>query len=418
MDRSQQPTYKAVESIRFVKPEEHKVGGHFSLYHLKEVPNETCRIDLYFDAGKCFGHRGIPSFVNGLLLSGTAQMSSHEIEEAINSRGGFFSSGVSLENATVTIHCLREKAVELVEIVAKAIQDVSFIEKEVNEYLADQKQKYLIGLEKVGFLAQKMFQEKMFSSEAMYCETIQLEDFANISINDLKKFHQEKYRNGLTKLAIVGNLSNSDLDAILGIVKPMISNDQVDYATKIQNEAGLFYVPKENALQSAIRMGVQLFNKQHEDYLDFLVLNTILGDYFGSRLMRNIREDKGYTYGIGSAVVELSKTGYFVIGTEVGKDVREAALSEIKKEIKLLQDQPVTDHEIELVQNYMLGQLLKSADGPYAMMDLFLSANINGMNLNVYNNAIDKVKNITPARIQELTNKYLNWNDLSIISVG
>jgi predicted Zn-dependent peptidase len=134
--------------------------------------------------------------------------------------------------------------------------------------------------------------------------------------------------------------------------------------------------------------------------------------------MANIREDKGYTYGIGSHVVEFERTGYFVIGTEVKKEVREDTLSEIRKEIELLQREPVSEAELNLVRNYMLGQLLKSADGPYAMTDLFLSAELNGKDLEFYNEAIQTIKSITAQRIQELANTYLKWEDLTVISAG
>lgn len=152
--------------------------------------------------------------------------------------------------------------------------------------------------------------------------------------------------------------------------------------------------------------------------MKFLVLNTILGDYFGSRLMSNIREDKGYTYGIGSTLAELNETGYFVIGTEVGSDVADAALLEIKIEIERLQNELVPEEELELVKNYMMGQLLKSADGPYAMTDLFLGVHIHGKGLDFYNEAIETIENITTQDIQELAKTYLKWDEMSVVLAG
>ena len=134
--------------------------------------------------------------------------------------------------------------------------------------------------------------------------------------------------------------------------------------------------------------------------------------------MSNIREDKGYTYGIGSMVAELHETGYFLIATEVGKDVKDAALEEIKKELKLLQEELVDEEELALVKNYMLGQLLKSADGPYSMTDLFLSVEPHGLDLDFYNKSIDALHEITPERIQELAKRYLNWEDFTIVAAG
>jgi zinc protease len=174
----------------------------------------------------------------------------------------------------------------------------------------------------------------------------------------------------------------------------------------------------EKAVQTAIRVGTFLFPKTHPDYLEFQVLNTILGDYFGSRLMANIREDKGYTYGIGSAIMELNQNGYFVIVTEVASEVTENTLTEIQFELKHLQEELVTEDELSLVKNYMLGQLLKSADGPYAMLDLYNSADMYGLDFEFYDLAIAKIREITPERIKELALKYLNWDDFLVITAG
>ena len=167
-----------------------------------------------------------------------------------------------------------------------------------------------------------------------------------------------------------------------------------------------------------MRLGRILFNKKHPDYLDFLVLNTLIGDYFGSRLMTNIREDKGYTYGIGSMLAEVNEFGYFIIATEVRKDVMKNTLDEVKFEFDRLKNELVPNEEMELVKNYMLGQLLKSADGAYAMTDLFLSAEAQGKDLDFYNEALQSIRSITPQRIQELANTYLNWEDYTVISAG
>jgi predicted Zn-dependent peptidase len=165
-------------------------------------------------------------------------------------------------------------------------------------------------------------------------------------------------------------------------------------------------------------MGKFLFPKNHPDYFEFQVLNTILGDYFGSRLMSNIREDKGYTYGIGTGMMELQLNGYFVIVTEVGKEVTDATLTEIKFEMERLQTELVGEDELTLVKNYMLGQLLKSADGPYAMLDMFNSVDMYGLNLSFYDQAIEKIKHIDAQRIQELAIKYLNWDGFLIVTAG
>jgi len=418
INRTIQPKVTKIKTVDFVSPKKYFVSDNCSMFHMKDVTDDTVRLDLYFDAGKIRGKSGIASFVNGVLLSGTAQKTSAEINEIVNGLGGFYNSGVSSENSVISIYCLREHLVEIFDTILDAIQHLSFEEKEVREFLSDVKQQFKINSEKVSYLAQRAFQQELFNNDARYSSVITKEDIENVQIDDLKSFHQEHYLKGLSKIVLVGNVPEKEVKYIIDATQSMALNHSLEFAKNLQNKPGKKFVQKKDAIQSAIRVGKILFNKKHEDYLDFLILNTILGDYFGSRLMSNIREDKGYTYGIGSMMAELEENGYFLIATEVNHEVKEETLTEIQKEFKRLQTDFVPQNELKLVQNYMLGQLLKSADGPYAMMDLFLSVEAQNLDLELYNTAIQKIQEITPERIQELAVKYLNWEDFTVVVAG
>jgi len=418
IDRSQAPNIQSVSEIQFVEPERRELAPNLEMIAMTSVPNETARFDLYFDAGKCRGDKSVASLVNGLLLSGTESKTSVEIQESINSLGGFHESGMSTESAVFSIYCLREHLETLFNIVTDAIENVAFDPSEVEELLSDRTQKLQINQGKVNFLSQQAFREVLFASNPRYARPVELSDYENVSIDELRNFHQRFYKNGLTRVVVVGDIQQSALDRIAMRSLDLAAKEQPSFETTITNTSGRVTVEKKDALQSAVRLGRILFNKTHPDYLDFLVLNTVLGDYFGSRLMTNIREDKGYTYGIGSALVELDQTGYFTIGTEVGSGVREDALEEIQFEIERIRTELVPDDELERVRNYMMGQLLKSADGPYAMTDLYLSAHIHGQSLDFYNDAIRSIQTITPERIRELAQRHLDWNDFSVVTAG
>eukprot|EP01137_Pigoraptor_chileana_P019852 Opistho-2@81461 len=118
-------------------------------------------------------------------------------------------------------------------------------------------------------------------------------------------------------------------------------------------------------------MGNLSINRSHPDFASLQTLNCVLGGYFGSRLMANIREDKGFTYGIGSGIASLKDAGYFFIATEVGTDVCNSALSEIEKEITLLKTEVIGAEELNLVRNYMLGSMLGSLENAFSHADKF-----------------------------------------------
>jgi zinc protease len=417
VNRKQSPELRSIDHIEFVKPHIFDITPWSKLYFMKEVPNETSRVDLYFNAGSVRGNVGIASIVNGLLLSGTADLSSTEIHNQLDGLGAFYESNVGHENATISIYALKENMISILHVLKNAIHNMAFNEQEVQELISDRKQKFRVNLEKVSFLAQRQFQKEIFYNSP-YGRVMEEEDYDAFSIPEMKSFFRENYLNGLTKVVVVGNFTQDDIDAMIDLTGPWSKEGPVDFETAFQNKPGTTHVEKKDALQTAIRMGKILFNKSHPDFIEFQVLNTILGDYFGSRLMSNIREDKGYTYGIGSMSAELQETGYFLIATEVGKEVKDATLSEIKKEIERLQTELVDEGELELVKSYLLGQLLKSADGAYSLIDLYMGLESFGLELEYYNQSIEAIKKISPERIRELANQYLNWEDFSIVSAG
>jgi zinc protease len=417
VNRKQTPELRSIDHIEFVKPQIFDITPWSKLFFMKEVPNETSRVDLYFNAGSVRGNVGIASIVNGLLLSGTDQLSSTEIHNQLDGLGAFYESNVGHENATISIYALKENMIQILHVLKNAIDKMAFSTQEVEELISDRKQKFRVNLEKVSFLAQRQFQKEIFH-DSPYGRIMEEQDYDSFSVSEMKNFYRENYLNGLTKVVVVGDFTQDDIDAMIDLTGQWSKEGPVEFETTFQNKPGHTHIEKEDALQTAIRMGKILFNKSHPDFIDFQVLNTILGDYFGSRLMSNIREDKGYTYGIGSMSAELQETGYFLIATEVGKDVKDATLAEIKKEIERLRTDLVDQEELDLVKNYLLGQLLKSADGPYSLIDLYMGLESFGLELEFYNESIEAIKKITPERIRELANQYLNWEDFSIVSAG
>ena len=417
LDRKTAPELQEIDFIDFIKPKTFEINQQVKLHFIDNLPNETARVDFYFDAGTTKGKKGIAALMNGLLLSGTAEKSSVQLHEEIDDLGGYFESGVGQENAMVTIYSLKENMLSILSILHHAISKVAFHTNEIDELINERRQKFKVSLEKVSFLAQRAFQERLFL-DSTYGRITELSDFETVTPEQLKDFYSKHYLNGLKKVVVIGNLDQDAIDAIIDLCGSWVHSDHTEFMDSNKNLPGKYHFTKEGALQTAIRVGRTLFNKTHPDFEEFLILNTILGDYFGSRLMANIREDKGYTYGIGSMVMELQKSGYFFVATEVGSEHKEATLIEIQREFECLQNELISEEELSLVKSYMLGQLLKSADGAYAMMDLHLSVEPFGIDLDYYNRSIDIIRNCSAERIQELAIQYLDWKHMTVVSAG
>lgn len=418
LDRTLTPTLSPIDKIHFVEPKVYNLKNDAKIYFLNEVVDETVRIEFHFLAGSIHGDKNDANFVNSLLFSGTKDKTSSQIHEQLDQLGAYIDHEISMEKAFVSVYCLRENIEKVLLIIHDTITNVTFNQLEIDDAIQEKKQRYLVSLEKVSFLARKLFQQHIFASNELYKRQIEIDDFERINRETLISFHKSNYLNGLVKIVVVSNLEESFIDLLVKLFANWSLEKNIQSETIFFNHAGVFHFEKEKALQTAIRIGIPLFNKKNEDYIEFVFLQTILGDYFGSRLMSNIREDKGYTYGIGCSLVELKNTGYFVIGTEVAKNVCDATLKEIEFEINRLKTELISNDEIELVKNYLIGQLLKSADGPNSMMDLFLNVSEADLSLDFYNEYIHQIKNISASKLKELACKYLDWTKFTIITAG
>lgn len=418
LDRTKQPSLSPITKINFVEPTIIEINTFSKIYWMKEVLDETTRIEFHFNAGSIRSLDKIAGSVNHLLFSGTADKTSTQIHEELDSLGAFIDQELGQEVAIVSLYCLRKNAASAINIVLDAITNVSFHANEVADNIREKKQQYLISSEKVNILARREFQKQLFANSPNYARQIELKDYDAITIDGLRKFHADFYLHGLLKVVLVGNLDEQFVSEFQQKLTPFAINYVPQYEEKFLNNKGTFHVEKKDAVQTAIRIGMPLFNKSHADFIDFQILQTVLGDYFGSRLMSNIREDKGYTYGIGSGLSEANQTGYFIIATEVGKEFVSATLHEIKVEIERLKNELISEEELNLVKNYVLGQLLKHADGPNAMIDLYMSAQLQNMSFEYYNTFIARVNSITAEDLQQIAKNYLIWENLTIITAG
>jgi predicted Zn-dependent peptidase len=149
-----------------------------------------------------------------------------------------------------------------------------------------------------------------------------------------------------------------------------------------------------------------------------MVLNTVLGGYFGSRLMSKIREEKGYTYGIGSALVSLRNAGYFFISTEVASGACSEAINDIHGEIRKLREELISDAELNRVRSYMLGDILRQFDGPFASADNLRYLLDLGLDYGFYDKIIHTIRNVTPDDLNVLANKYFQEDSFTEVIAG
>ena len=305
-------------------------------------------------------------------------------------------------------------------MLAEMTLESTFPQKELETYIRNRKQQHLVNIEKTSYLARMEFIYRMYGKAHPYANCFTLEDFDQVTPELLLDFYQKRVQASQCRIMICGNVSDTVLQEVSQAFSLMSSNPvPPDKTYTIQPSGpGKYHISKPDAVQTSIRIGKSGVMLLDEDYTYFQLLNMVLGGYFGSRLMSNIREEKGYTYGIGSFNVSLPQRSYWSITTEVNNEYTEATIEEIFKEIHKLRTETVPAEELNLVKNYLYGDLLRELDGVFAQSDSLKHKLNYGLDNSFYIGIIEKIRQCTPEAILELADKYWNPEEMYIVTAG
>ena len=422
INRTIAPLQNQIEKIEFAKTETVKLASGVLCHTALQDDCKVVEFEIEFDAGSRFQRKAlIASTVNSLLLEGTTNYSAFEIASFFDNKGAFVETSCTADKASIIVHCLERSIPLILPFLLEVIKTANFPQKEIDSYLTLKKQKLAVNLEKVAWVAKNEFMPQLIGKEHSYSWRVEIDDYDEVTRYNLISFYEEYYTSSTYQIYISGKVSSRVLQAVhevFGQEQINITSEDTQLTTKVVDTQEFHVVEQDGAIQSAIRIGVETINRRHSDFPALFIANTILGGYFGSRLMSNIREDKGYTYGIGSGVVHLKELSYFIISTEVGVDVTQATLNEIELEMNNLQKEIVSNEELRLVKNYILGNIMKGFDGSFSAMSRFKMLNHHGLDYSYYESLIREINEITPERIQVISNRYLNFSAFKKIIVG
>jgi zinc protease len=421
VDRSLAPAFRQVENIQLIKADPKVLDNDIKLYVINGGEQDLVRIELIFRNVNWDPSKPLQAYaVNAMLVEGTRHLSARQIAEKIDYYGAFLQVDYNYDYSSVTLFTLTKHLEATLPVIKAIVTESVFADSELATFKTNQKQKLLVSLEKNDYQGRRLFNHALFG-DTIYGYKAEVVDYDRLDGAQLTEYFQASYQPSNCTIIASGKIT----DASIVLLNAFFGKDW-DKGTAIKSNQFSFtsqkgaehYYERPEALQSAIRLGQICVNRKHQDFPGLQVLNTVLGGYFSSRLMSNIREDKGYTYGIGSGVIAMQNAGYFVIGSEVGSQVCTAAINEIEKEIKILQSELIPHEELELVRNYMMGSLLGSLENALSHGDKFKNIFFSGLSYEYYTQYINTVRTITAEQLQVLAIKYLNFDDLQKVIVG
>ncbi len=404
----------AVDMHLELKPyESYTLDNGVEVYAFNGGEEEVLMVELVFFAGNWYEEKNIvAATTNFMLKNGTKKKNAFALNEHFEFYGAYLNRHCYNETATITLHCLSKHLSELLPVTAEIITDSVFPEQELLIYKQNQKQRLEINLKKCDFIANRLIDEYIYGFHHPYGRYTSTLDYEELQREELDAFYKQYYTNGKCIIFTAGKLP-ADIIPQLNKAFGHLPFQQNSLSDKQFNPAPAELL-KYNILndtegvQGAIRIAQPFPNRHHPDFSRMQVLNNIFGGYFGSRLMSNIREDKGYTYGIHSHLQNHIHTSALVVSTEAGRDVCEATIAEVYKEMEILRTEPVEEEELALVRNYMIGSLIGDLDGPFHIIARWKNYILNGVTDEYFYNSIDTVKNISAEELRELARKYLN----------
>lgn len=420
LNRTVSPAIKEPVEFDLVIPacEKHVLSNGVEVYALNMGNEDVLMVNWVFYAGNWYeSKKAVAPAVSFLLKNGTSSRSAFNISSHFDYYGAYLNRSCYNETSEITLHCLSRHVSELLPVVAEMISDASFPTEELAIYQQNSRQRLIVNLQKSEFVAGRLIDANLFGEHHPYGKYSNPEDYTAIERSDLSAFYDKYYRNGRCVLFVAGKLPPDMLDMLekhFGSLPLHSHRDAAGHVHHVIQPADgkkQLVINDSNGVQAAIRIARPFPNRHHPDFQRALVLNNVLGGFFGSRLMSNIREEKGYTYGIYSYILNHMHECGWMISTEAGRDVSEATVTEIYKELELLREEPIDEEELLMTKNNMIGSILGELDGAFQVIGRWKNMILNDLDDAYFYKGLRVIKTVSAGELQELARRYFQPED-------
>ena len=424
LDRTIQPKVRDIEHLAVQMPQRFIMPNGVPLNILNSGDNEVVRIDLLIEGGRWHQSQPLQAlFTNRMLREGTLRYSALEIAEKLDYYGAWLELSSASEYAYITLYSLNKYLPQTLDVLESIVKEPAFPEKELGVVAENNIQQFIVNSSKVDFLAHRALMKAVYGGQHPCGRLVQKEDYKRITPDVLRKFYDRYYHSRNCTIYVSGKVGDDcvrrieDLFGREAFGKGFQKPEKTDFIPVSSVDKRIF-VEYADVMQSAVRMGMLSLERCHPDYLKARVMVTLFGGYFGSRLMSNIREEKGYTYGISAGIAPYPGQGILVINTETANEFVEPLVREVYHEIDRLQNELASDGELSMVKNYMLGDMCRSYESAFSLADAWIFVQVSGLQDTYFAEALDAVKEVTPQEIRELAGRHLCKEKLKEIVCG
>lgn len=385
------------------------------LYALHNSTQGVVRVSFVFRAGTSY--QTLPfsaSTVVNTLTEGTQNLTGHQVAEGLDFVGSYYDANIDRDWAVVTFCSLKKFIGETLDIAEEVILHPTFPEKEIASYCAKRKAQLRVGRSKPEQRSRELFGKALFGETHPYGITSAEECYDEITPEALREFYLSHYNASNAFAIICGDFGEDIVSRVKGILEGLPEGEATTREIPPISPTPYVCERMEGAVQSSVRIGIPLFERSHPDFIPMQILATAMGGYFGSRLMQNLREEHGYTYGAYAAMINLDRAGYFVMSAEVAAEHTEEAIEEMFREMERIASEPICEEELAIIRKIIVGDVMRIFDGPFGAADVTIENIQNGETNDYTERFMAKVASITPSELLSVARQYLQKNNCTV----
>lgn len=403
-------------SLRFPAPESTEPGDRVRL-HRYYHNDETAKIEFIIAAGAYDDDTpGKTLLTSKCLLSGTANTPAAQLSDRIASYGAFADIASSFDFTTVTLYSLSKDLPNLLPIMAELLGESIFPDAEVLLQRSVLANNVKTELKKSSVVASRKLRSTLFSSTG-YGQLTTPEVLGCITTQEVRGWYAGRF--GAMEIVATGSIA----DEMVSLAGELFSAGSLPERAALSDSSASETVTDERvkmagAVQTSIRLGKKVINKGHDDYFTLVIACHLLGGFFGSKLMKDLREDKGLTYGIYAGITHLLRADILAISCDVKSSETKTALAAIKEQLFLLTDKAVTVDELELAKRHLTGSLQSKLSSSAAITNKFKNAYLYGLDMGFYDRLFQKIRSVEPDEIRAIASKYFAPDTFSVVCAG
>lgn len=422
LNRKQTPATKDFRQLIIPQTRKLLLDNGIPLIVLDSGSQEVNRLSFIWDGGICeTAYPSTASLAVSLMREGTNRHSGAEISEIFEFNGAWIKSAVHSHHSSIVAYSLNSKTDQVFPILSETICEPVFPERETVVIRDKMVRKAELDNEKVDFHSALANRKQVMGEKHPLAQSDTPEIIQNITPSDLKQFHDYVFSPSTCSIYLSGRITPQVEDAVnrnFGFWKAESGGCKPNFVPFIQSDNHTVLVKRKGSLQSAVRMAIPTIGRQNKDYIALRIAVTALGGFFGSRLMSNIREDKGYTYGISASLLGYSEGGVISIGSQCDNKYVDVLTTEVRKEVGRMTSDGLSDEELSRLKKYMVSQLAATLDSPFSIMDYYENMRLAGTPADYFESQLNEINEITSHRIKEISRRYLLDDNIFISICG